>query len=176
MRIGEWSVSVLEFMLFLTFPAAMAFAGVMDLLTMTIPNRISIGLIIAFVAAAIAAPLGWPEIASHVGAGALMLVVGIGMFSLGWLGGGDAKLMAAAALWFGFEGLIQYLVLVSFAGGALALAIFIYRGLTPPLWLCRQDWAMRLHAKAGGIPYGIALAAGGLWLYPSSAWLHSLAV
>ena len=169
-------MSVLEFSLFLTFPAAMAFAGAMDLLTMTIPNRISIGLIIAFVAAAIAAPLGWTELASHVGAGALMLVVGIGMFSLGWLGGGDAKLLAAAALWFGFEGLVQYLVLVSIAGGALALLIFSYRNLAPPLWLCRQDWAMRLHAKAGGIPYGIALAAAGLWLYPSTPWLSSLVV
>ena len=169
-------MSVLEFVLFLTFPAAMAFAGAMDLLTMTIPNRISIGLVIAFVGAALVAPLGWSELASHVGAGVLMLVVGIGMFSLGWLGGGDAKLLAAAALWFGFEGLIQYLVLVSFAGGALSLLIFTYRGLTPPLWLCRQDWAMRLHAKTGGIPYGIALAAGGLWLYPSSSWFHTLVI
>lgn len=169
-------MSVLEFMLFLTFPAAMAFAAAMDLLTMTIPNRISVGLIIAFVVAALVAPLGWPEIASHVGAGLLMLAVGIAMFALGWLGGGDAKLLAAAALWFGFGGLIQYLVLVSLAGGALALLIFSYRFLPPPIWLCRQEWAMRLHAKAGGIPYGVALAAAGLWLYPSSPWLHSLAV
>jgi prepilin peptidase CpaA len=169
-------VSVVEFMLFLTFPAAMAFAGAMDLLTMTIPNRISIGLVIAFVAAAIVVPLGWAEIASHVGAGFLMLVIGIAMFSLGWLGGGDAKLLAAAALWFGFEGLVQYLVVVTIAGGALALIILGYRSLAPPLWLYRQEWAMRLHAKTGGIPYGIALAAAGLWLYPSTPWLHSLAV
>lgn len=167
---------VLEFMLFLTFPAAMAFAGAMDLFTMTIPNRISIGLIAAFAVAAVIAPLGWSDIASHLGAGFLMLVLGIGMFSLGWLGGGDAKLLAAAALWFGFDGLVQYLVLVSVAGGALVLAILLYRRITPPHWLARQAWAMRLHAQAGGIPYGIALAAGGLWLYPSTPWLTSLAV
>ena len=169
-------MAVLEFTLFLMFPAAMAFAGAMDLLTMTIPNRISIGLIAAFVLAAFFAPLGWPAVASHVAAGGLMLVVGILMFSQGWLGGGDAKLLAAAALWFGFEGLLQYLVLVSLAGGVLVLGILFYRSLTPPLWLCNQEWAMRLHAKAGGIPYGIALAAGGLWLYPSTPWLASLAV
>jgi prepilin peptidase CpaA len=167
---------VLEFVVFLTFPAAMVFAGAMDLLTMTIPNRISIGLIIAFVAAAIVAPLGWAGFASHVGAGLLMLAVGIGMFSLGWLGGGDAKLLAAAALWFGFEGLVQYLFLVAVAGGVLALLIMSYRNLTLPLWLCRQEWAMRLHAKASGIPYGIALAAAGLWLYPSTPWLLNLAL
>ena len=102
---------MLEFLLFLSFPAAMAFAGAMDLFTMTIPNRISIGLILAFVVAAAMAPLGWPELASHVGAGLLMLVVGIALFACGFLGGGDAKLLAAAALWFGFEGLLQYLVL-----------------------------------------------------------------
>lgn len=167
---------VLEFTLFLMFPAAMAFAGAMDLLTMTIPNRISLGLIAAFVLAALLAPLGWMALASHLAAGVLMLAVGIGMFSLGWLGGGDAKLLAAAALWFGLEGLLQYLVLVSVAGGLLVLAILFYRSMTPPLWLCNQEWAMRLHAKAGGIPYGIALAAGGLWLYPSTPWLASLAV
>lgn len=167
---------MLEFILFLSFPAAMAFAGAMDLFTMTIPNRISIGLVLAFVIAAIAAPLGWADIASHLGAGLLMLAVGIGMFALGWLGGGDAKLLAAAALWFGFGGLMQYLVMVAIAGGMLSFAIILYRSSEPPIWLCGQDWAMRLHAKASGIPYGIALAVAGLWLYPSTPWLASLAV
>lgn len=167
---------MIEFSLFLIFPAAMAFAGAMDLITMTIPNRISIGLVIGFVVAAFAAPLGWPVIASHLGAGFLMLVVGIFLFSQGLFGGGDAKLLAAAALWFGFEGLIQYLFMVAISGGVLVLGIMYYRSITPPLWLCRQSWAMRLHKKAGGVPYGMALAAAGLWLYPSTTWFHSLAV
>lgn len=143
---------------------------------MTIPNRITIGLIIGFIVAAIAVPLGWDAIVSHVGAGLLMLVIGIGMFSLGLLGGGDAKLLAGAALWFGFEGLMQYLLLVAIAGGLLVIVLLLYRSIVPPLWLCRQEWAMRLHQKAGGVPYGIALAAGGLWLYPSTPWLANLAL
>ncbi|MGE0766509.1 MAG: prepilin peptidase [Hyphomicrobiaceae bacterium] len=154
----------------------MAFAGAMDLFTMTIPNRISIGLVAAFLVAALFAPLGWTEFAAHVGAGLLMLGVGIALFACGFLGGGDAKLLAAAALWFGFEGLLEYLLLVSMAGGVLVLAILLYRSMTPPLWMCRQPWAMRLHAKAGGVPYGIALAAAGLWLYPSTSWLQTLVV
>jgi prepilin peptidase CpaA len=105
-----------------------------------------------------------------------MLGVGIALFAGGFLGGGDAKLLAAAALWFGFEGPVEYLLLVSVAGGALVLLLLTYRKLAPPLWLCRQTWAMRLHAKAGGVPYGIALAAAGLWLYPSTIWLRSLVV
>src|SRR5690606_21925839 len=121
-----WCVAVLEFLIFLTFPAAMAFAGSMDLFTMPIPNRISIGLIVAFVIAALVAPLGWTELASHIGAGLLMLAVGIALFAGGFLGGGDAKLLAAAALWFGFESLLQYVLLVSIVGGALVLAILFY--------------------------------------------------
>ena len=105
-----------------------------------------------------------------------MLAVGIGMFALGWLGGGDAKLLAAAALWLGFDRLLEYLLYVAMAGGLLALSILIYRSIAPPLWLCREEWAMRLHAKTGGIPYGIALAAAGLLVYPSTIWFSSLAV
>ena len=167
---------MLEFSLFLVFPAALAFAGAMDLFTMTIPNRITVALIVGFALAAVLVPLGWSATANHVGAGALMLAIGIGMFAMGWLGGGDAKLLAGAALWFGFEGLIQYLVLVSVAGGLLVLAILMYRNMTLPMWMYRQEWAMRLHTKNGGIPYGVALAAAGLWLYPSTPWLASLAI
>lgn len=164
-----------EYALFLVFPAALAFAGAMDLFTMTIPNRISLVLIAAFPAAAYMSGLGWWDVASHVGAGLLMLVVGFAMFARGWLGGGDAKLLAAAALWFGFDQLGPYLLLAALAGGVLAFAILMYRRMAPPLWLCNQAWAMRLHSAKTGIPYGIALAAAGLKLYPSTAWLTSLA-
>ncbi len=165
-----------EFALFLIFPAAMAFAGSMDLFTMTIPNRVSIGLILGFIFAVPFSSLDAMGVAWHVAAGFSMLVVGIFMFSRGWLGGGDAKLLAAAALWLGFERLLEYLLYVSLAGGLLAFAILFYRSMAPPLCLIRQDWAMRLHAKTGGIPYGIALAVGGLWIYPSTLWFSSLAV
>jgi hypothetical protein len=87
---------VTHYALLLTFPAIMAFAGSIDLLTMTIPNRVSLALVAAFPVAAALIGMDWTTFASHLGAGALMLVVGIGMFARGWLGGGDAKLLAAA--------------------------------------------------------------------------------
>ena len=167
---------MLEFACFLIFPAAMAFAGCMDLFTMTIPNRISLVLIVAFILILPFAPFGWMGLASHVGAFALMLAIGIGLFAGGFLGGGDAKLLAVAALWLGFERLLEYLVLASVCGGLLSVAILLYRAMTPPLWLYRQPWAMRLHEKTGGIPYGIALAAAGLWIYPTTSWFQSFAV
>ncbi len=175
MRLSEGD-SVYEFALFLVFPAAMAFACAMDLFTMTIPNRISFVLIVGFILAAPLSSLDAMGIASHVGAGLVVLVAGILMFSRGWFGGGDAKLMAAVALWFGFERLLEYLVCASIAGGVLAFLILLYRRFAPPLWLVNQDWAMRLHHHRGGIPYGIALGVGGLWVYPSTMWFSNFAV
>jgi prepilin peptidase CpaA len=164
---------VIEYAVILVFPAAMAFAGAMDMLTMTIPNRVSIVLVAAFAVAAAMVGIGWWALASHIGAGLLMLTIGIGMFALGWLGGGDAKLLAATALWLGFDHLLPYILLTGIAGGALAIVIMTYRNLMPPLWLARQEWAMRLHQAKSGIPYGMALAAAGLHVFPSTALFTS---
>jgi len=169
-RISRGVSTVIEYAVLLVFPAAMAFAGAMDLLTMTIPNRISMVLVVVFGIAAVMTGMSWAGVANHIGAGLLMLTIGIGMFALGWLGGGDAKLLAATALWIGFDHLIPYLLLAGIAGGVLAIAILMYRSIMPPLWLARQEWAMRLHAARGGIPYGIALAAAGLHVFPSTGW------
>jgi prepilin peptidase CpaA len=161
---------VIEYAVLLVFPAAMAFAGAMDLFTMTIPNRISIVLVAAFFVAAAMTGMSWAGLADHLGAGLLMLGIGIGMFALGWLGGGDAKLLAATSLWMGFGHLLGYVLVAGIAGGVLAIAIMMYRSIMPPLWLARQEWALRLHASRGGIPYGIALAAAGLHVFPMTGW------
>jgi prepilin peptidase CpaA len=165
---------VLEYPLLLVFPAAMAFAGAMDLLTMTIPNRVSLALLAAFAAAAPLTGMPWPQFFSHLLAGFMMLAVGILMFARGWIGGGDAKLLAVVVLWLGFESVVQYLFLVAALGGLLAAAILTYRSLVPPLWLANHSWALRLHDPRSGIPYGIALAAAALWIYPSTRWLAVL--
>jgi prepilin peptidase CpaA len=162
--------SVLEFALLLIFPAAMAFAGALDLLTMTIPNRISVVLAAAFAFAAYRAGLPPDVVAAHVGAAALVLVIGIVFFAFGWLGGGDAKLMTVAALWIGYgDILITYFALVAVLGGALALAILAYRRL-PATALPGPDWAMNLHRSGSGIPYGLAIAGAALWIYPHTVW------
>lgn len=165
---------MLEYPLVFVFPAAMAFAGAMDLFTMTIPNRISMLLVAVFFALAPVSGLPLATIASHVGAGALVLVVTFAMFTRGWLGGGDAKLLAATSLWLGFEHLMPYLLLASLIGGLLALVLISYRNLMPPIWAMRQDWAMRLHDRQTGIPYGIALAGAALMIYPSTTWFATL--
>lgn len=162
---------MLEFPLLLIFPFAMAFAGAMDLLTFTIPNRISLALVIAFVVAAPLAGLSGTQILAHVGAGATVLLIGFAMFARGWIGGGDAKLMATAALWLGFNNLLPFLFYTALLGGALSLLLLTYRRYLPPLWLAGQPWAMRLHDRQEGIPYGVALAGAGLLVYPSTFWM-----
>jgi prepilin peptidase CpaA len=165
---------ILEYPLLLVFPAAMAFAAAMDLFTMTIPNRVSLALLATFVLAAPLSGMAWTTFLSHFGAGALMLVVGIVMFSRGWLGGGDAKLMAAATLWLGFENLLPFMFWAVLLGGVLAVVILVYRSLVPPLWVANQSWALRLHDNREGIPYGVALAGAGLLIYPSMQWVAGL--
>src|SRR3954471_8163196 len=71
-----------------TFPALMAYAAASDLVTMTIPNRLSLALIAAFAAFALAAGLPWGAILTHVAAGALVLAVCFGLFAFRWIGGG----------------------------------------------------------------------------------------
>lgn len=164
-----------EYPLLFVFPAAMIFAAVMDLFTMTIPNRISLALVLAFLGAAPLSGMDLSLFMSHVAIGAATLVLGVFMFSRGWLGGGDAKLLAATVLWVGPTNLLSYIIMVSLIGGALAFAILIYRGLVLPSWITSQGWAMRLHDKSSGIPYGIALAGAGLWIYPATVWFKALA-
>jgi prepilin peptidase CpaA len=160
---------VLEHSLVFVFPFAMAFAAVTDLFTMTIPNRLTLGLAVGFFLLAPIAGLGWQDILSHMAGGATMLLAGILLFSLGWLGGGDAKLLAAASLWLGFDQLAMFLTYTAAFGGALALAILAYRG-TPVSAFPLPGWAARLHTKGEGMPYGVAIAAGALFVYPATAW------
>jgi prepilin peptidase CpaA len=63
---------------------------------------------------------------------------------------------------------------VAVFGGALAVAILAYRSV-PAGAFPLPDWAARLHAKGEGMPYGVAIAAGALAIYPSTTWYAMLA-
>lgn len=156
----------------LVFPALMAFAASSDLLTMTISNRLSLALAAAFFIVAVTTGMPLAVVGMHLAAAAVVLVVSFGFFTQGWIGGGDAKLAAATALWFGFDHLLPYLLYASVFGGALTLLILQFRKLPLPAVLARQVWIQRLHETEGGIPYGIALAASALAIYPTT-WMPS---
>lgn len=158
----------------LLFPAMMAFAASTDLLTMKIPNHVPLILACGF--AVLAAIDGMPlaEIGDHLAVGLLVLLVCFAFFSRGWIGGGDAKLAAATALWLGWTQLYEYLLYASLFGGGLTLLLLEFRKRLLPPMLARQAWLARLHEPHGGVPYGIALAAAALVVYPSTVWMSSI--
>lgn len=152
------------------FPALMAFAASSDLLTMTISNRLSLALTGGFFLLTLATGMSLETIGMHLAAGSLVLAVCFGFFAMGWIGGGDAKLAAATALWFGFDYLLDYLVYASLFGGVLTFLLIQFRRLPLPEFL-RQQWILRLHDADAGVPYGIALAAAALIVYPKTGWM-----
>jgi prepilin peptidase CpaA len=165
---------ILDIARLLLFPALMAFAAASDLFTMTISNRVSLALLGGFLGLAALSGMGLHDILSHAGAGAAVLAVAFACFAFGWIGGGDAKVAAGAALWFGFAHLLDYLVYASLFGGALTLLLLQFRQWPLPYALGGQTWLLRLHAKDSGIPYGIALAVGALVIYPETDWIKAV--
>jgi prepilin peptidase CpaA len=157
------------------FPAMMAFAASSDLFTMTIANRVSLILVAGFVLLAVLIGMSAADLLSHVATAAAVLVVVFAFFSRGWIGGGDAKLAAATVLWLGFAHLADYLLYASIFGGALTLLIIYFRTVPLPQVFVGRPWAERLHRSDSGVPYGIALAAAALVVYPHSEWMTAIA-
>jgi prepilin peptidase CpaA len=67
---------------------------------------------------------------------------------------------------------MDYLLVASILGGALTLVLLQARKWPLPRLLARQPWIVRLHAVETGIPYGIALAAAGLIVYPDTIFMQ----
>ncbi|HEV2364275.1 MAG TPA: prepilin peptidase [Caulobacteraceae bacterium] len=152
----------------LVFSALVLAAALRDLATYTIPNWVSAALAIGFAPAALAlgVPLAAVGISLLLGAG--LLLVGIALFALRALGGGDAKLMAAAAPWLGLAAMPRFLVYTGLAGGALALALLVLRSdFVRPLANAGPAWARRLATPGEMTPYGVAIAAGALAAFPA---------
>jgi prepilin peptidase CpaA len=156
----------------LLFPALMAFAAASDLLTMTISNRLALGLVAGFFLLALVTGMSAAEIGSHVAVSVAVLAVGFICFARGWIGGGDAKLAAATVLWFGVDHMAAYLLWASLFGGVLTILIIKFRTIPLPAALARQDWIVRLHRMDAGVPYGIALAVAALMIYPETPFMR----
>lgn len=152
----------------IVFPGLLALAAGWDLASYTIPNRISLALIVSFLAFVALAGMPLPSLGSHLAAGAVALACAFGLFAAGYIGGGDAKLFAATALWFGFTDLLSYTLVAALFGGVLALSVLAARRVPLPSALHNQAWLMRLYDGRKGIPYGVALTAGALYLLPQA--------
>jgi prepilin peptidase CpaA len=167
--------AMLQATMLLLFPALMVFAAFSDLFTMTISNIVSIILAVSFFLLAALFGLSLADIGMHIACGFGVLALTFFFFTRGWVGGGDAKLASGTALWLGFDHLLDYGLYAALMGGALTLAILVLRKWPLPSMLSARQWILRLHDRASGVPYGIALAIAGLILYPESAiWLSAI--
>jgi prepilin peptidase CpaA len=153
----------------------LAVAAVQDVRSRRIPNWLVAGT--ALLALASLASVSPANVPSHLGVALAVLAAGMVVWRCGWLGGGDVKLVAALALWAGPAHVGDLLVATVLAGGLLAMGVVVARmlaarpaamafaihlgALVPASWSGR---APPRSAKPPTLPYGVAVAAAGLWL------------
>ncbi len=159
---------MLQAVIFVVFPFCMVYAAVSDLMSMQIANRVSLLLIVTFAIVAPLAGMDWATYGTHFAAAALVLAVTFGLFSIGAMGGGDAKLMTGVAIWAGLSlPLLQFLVISAVFGGLLTVFVLAYRRSPLSVYLGNIDFLFRIGDKDRGVPYAIALGAAGLMTFPA---------
>lgn len=157
---------MIEFAAIATYAGLLVYAAISDVRTLTIPNWVSIALAGLFPAAALAAGMNVGDIGMHLLFGFAVLAVGFLLFQANIVGGGDAKLLAAAAAWTGSAAILPFLFWTAMAGGLMALALlaarhFVKQAEANPAFL------NRLLKTQSGVPYGLAIMAGGLMAIPA---------
>jgi prepilin peptidase CpaA len=156
-----------EPMLLTMVGAALIAGAAYDVATLTIPNWISLALLALFPLVALNAGFGWSETGVHLAVGFAALVAGAALFATGGIGGGDAKLFAAVSLYVGAGWFPAFVVYVALAGGAVAVAVLAVRWSAAFGIGARLGWLQHL-LTGKGIPYGVAIAAGGLAVLPGT--------
>lgn len=165
---------MIEFLSLTIFPVLMIVAGAGDALSLRIPNWLTGLIALSFFPLAFVSGMPWDVMLMHMATGAGLFFAGFALFALGLFGGGDAKLIAAAGLWFGWPNVVPFLVLTVFAGGLLALAVGIWAMLNMNAEIKGQAWLKRFSSLRPNVPYGYALAIGAILAFPQSSWMPSV--
>lgn len=159
---------MIEAAIFVIFPLCLAMAALTDLFSMTIPNRVSAILLASFIVIAPFAGLSWADIGLHLAAGLLVFSVCFTLFAFNVMGGGDAKLLSAAAVWFGLNmSLAAFAVYVGYLGGVVTILILMMRNQSNIIMAMGFSLPSSLMV-AKKVPYGIAIGIAGFLAYPSS--------
>jgi prepilin peptidase CpaA len=153
-------------------PGLVIAAGLSDLTTMRIPNWISGALILGFFPAALAVGLPIQTVGLNLGLGFAALVIGMGLYATRVIGGGDAKLMAAAVIWLGLPALLPFVFWTALAGGFFCAGLIAARGSLSVYASGAPTWITNLLKEKGDVPYGVAIAIGALLAFPSSVLLE----
>lgn len=152
-------------------PFLVVVAGAHDFLTLRIPNWLNAFVALAFFPLAIMTGMPAEILLWHCLTAVVILAVGFGLFSGGYIGGGDAKLLAAAGLWFGWPDAGPFLVFTALAGGVLALAYQVWCMLKIEQEVREIGWAKRWLNFKADLPYGVAIAAGAILAFPGTWWM-----
>jgi prepilin peptidase CpaA len=158
-------MNVIQLAIAWVLPFGLAFAAISDFMTMTISNRISVALVGFFVVLAPLTGLGWLEIGMSLLAALAVFAVCFALFAFNIMGGGDAKLLTATAVWFGFDhSLVVFLITVAFAGGGVTLLFLLMRSQALTVMAMGVPLPASM-ATANKVPYGIAIAIGGFFTF-----------
>lgn len=155
-------------------PLLVVIGGVFDFLTMRIPNWLNALIALSMLAMALLLGMPLETFGWHLLTGAVVLAVGFGLFAGGFIGGGDAKLLAAVALWMGWPQVVMFLVVTSLAGGALAIAMKVWQAIRIEHTVRDTAWLKRVFRAELDLPYGVAIAVGAVAAYPPSWWMQAV--
>ncbi len=159
----------------ITFTGFMVWAGIGDVRSFTIPNKLNLAIAMSFLLLAMPMGLQVPVILEHFKVGLIACVIAMGMFYIGIFGGGDAKMTGAIALWLGSSPIIPFIFYTALAGGLLGVVLIIGRRLAKLHGLPKSPkWARRLLRKRSAVPYGVALGIGALIAAPQAVWFPSI--
>jgi prepilin peptidase CpaA len=144
------------------------YVATIDIATRLIRNEICLVLALLGIAAQFASPM---QIAESLTAAAILLMLLLVMHQRGWIGGGDVKLLVALAIGLPLMGVIELLTTTALAGGVLALVHLMMRLLPHPRLapagssFVRRVYAIERwrHLRHAPLPYGVAIACGGIW-------------
>jgi prepilin peptidase CpaA len=153
-------------------PALMIVGAATDVTSFRIPNWLTALTAALFFPVALYAGMPIQEFGWHLALGALLFVAGYILFALRVFGGGDAKLMAAAGLWFGFGQTVWFLFYTAAAGGALALVVLAMTVLHIQFEVTGASFSDKFRKLTPRVPYGFALAVGAILATPGAWWMN----
>lgn len=160
-------------------PLLLIWAAASDVMSLRIPNWLTILTAVLFFPMAWATGMPLHDFSMHLVAGLGLFVAGFIFFQLGIFGGGDAKLMAAAGLWFGTTQSLPFLFMTVLAGGILAMVVGLWSAISLS-WEIEGDnkytvsFGQKLRSLKPNVPYGFAFAIGGILAFKDTWWMHSL--
>jgi len=162
---------MIHFLSISVFPLLMILAGAGDALSLRIPNWLTLTIFTAFFPLAFATGMPLDVFGLHLLTAVILFILGFLLFSAGLFGGGDAKLMAAAGIWFGSAQALPFLIFTAMAGGILALCVGLWSIISMSLEIRDASWSKKLLGLRPNVPYGYAFAIGAILAFPQSWWM-----